>query len=141
MPTCSDPGCLEFRFDIDAALREGWGLIDDEPYCPLHHSGASWRARKAQQAEERRAAIEKQKAAQALSPGMYREWDLFQSALADYHKEHGRPAPQALRALDHRQWLQIHTTAGPIDVEAAVAHIEAAEAAHKAHRERLARGI
>jgi hypothetical protein len=145
MPKCSDPGCAEFRFDIDAALREGWDTIDDEPYCPLHHSGASWRARKAELEEELRAQLRvlraKRMAKRELSDGDYRAWDAFQSDLADYHKEHGRPAHPALRTLDHRQWLQTYRATGPIDVEEAVRHTEAAEAAHKSDRERLARGL
>jgi hypothetical protein len=135
MPECSDPGCQEFRFDPDAALREGWHEVDEAPYCPLHGGIASRRARKAAQGEELRAAIEKRKAATALSPGMYREWDLFQSALADYHKKHGRLAPQALRMLDHRSWLRLHTETGPFDVEKLAASLEAAEAAHARERE------
>lgn len=128
MPQCSDPGCAEFRFDIDAALAEGWGLIDAEPYCPLHHSGASWRARKAEQREESETRARKSAAKKALSPGDYRAWDKFQSDLADYHKSHGRPAPQALRALDHRRWRALHAEMEPLDVEKLAANLEAADA-------------
>jgi hypothetical protein len=131
MPQCSDPGCPAFRFDPDAALREGWHEVDGEPYCPLHGGIASRKARQAHQAEELRARLAKPAAKKELPDGDYRAWNEFQSDLADYHKKHGRPAHPALRTLDHRQWLRTYRATGRIDVEEAVRYTEAAEAAHR----------
>jgi hypothetical protein len=141
MPECSDPGCQAFRFDLDAALREGWHEVDEAPYCPLHGGIASRRARQAAQIEAWSAGLRKQTAKKELAKGDYQAWDKFQSDLADYHKRHGRLAHPAVRTLDHRQWLQIHRATGPIDVEEAVRHTEAAEEARNSERERLARGL
>jgi hypothetical protein len=139
MSQCSDPGCAEFRFDADAALREGWGLLDDEPYCPLHHCGATWRARKKQQQAEmelRAAARRAVDASNVLNAREYAAWDEFQSDLANYHREHGRLAPPSLRMMPPRQWLEIHAHDGRIDVDLASQQIEEDETARRAARDR-----
>jgi hypothetical protein len=55
MGECAEDGCPEFRFDQDAALREGWQQVGDQVFCPCHGPIRAMQARrKARFAEFRR---------------------------------------------------------------------------------------
>jgi hypothetical protein len=134
MSKCADDGCLEFRFDDDAALREGWDLIEDRLFCPLHRPGAARQALQAAELtrfrawKEKRQAERNAKGARAgLSASGYAAWDQFQSDLADYHREHGKLAPAALRLMEPRKWLAFYARQGRIDVALAAESLEGAE--------------
>jgi hypothetical protein len=117
-------GCAAFRFDVDAALREGWDQVEGRLYCDLH---APVEARKALAAREleilraRTAAKHRLKAKKALNADDYRAWDEFQSDLADYHRASGKPAPAVLRTLDPLVFKAQYRQNGRIDIHE-VAH-------------------
>lgn len=122
---CMTGGCAAFRFDVDAALREGWDQVEGRLYCDLH---APVEARKALAAREleilraRTAAKHRLKAKKALNADDYRAWDEFQSDLADYHRASGKPAPAVLRTLDPLVFKAQYHQNGRIDVDE-VAHV------------------
>jgi hypothetical protein len=133
---CAEEGCVEFRFDDDAALREGWDMIEDQPFCPLHKAPAAHTALlKAEddRLRERVAELRVRKNAEAakkhLSRADYKEWDKFQASLADYHKKHGKLAPKSLRTMDPRHFLVNFRVSGPIDVELVAEALDKAEKA------------
>ena len=124
---CSDPGCVAFRFDVDAALREGWLRVEERLYCDLHGPYAAFvHVRKLRQEEDRAKKFD-DAAKKTLNRRDYRAWDEFQSDLADFHKRTGRLAHERIRELQPREFMQIHSTGGRIDIESAEEHIHAAE--------------
>lgn len=143
---CSDDGCLEFRYDADAALREGWDVVEGKPYCPLHRQEAARRELKAAEIERMRERIEKIRAerhdAEALTELAqldYARWDEFQRDLADYHKAHGELAPTVLRLMNCRDWLKNYRKLGRIDVELASESLREADSRASATRNWLMR--
>ena len=134
MSKCADDGCVEFKFDDAAALREGWDLIEDKLFCPLHRTEAARRALQEAEMQRLTALMEAKKAARnayaakaELSASGYAAWDQFQSDLADYHRDHGKLAPKALRLMEPRKFLAFYAKRGRIDVALAAEAIEAAE--------------
>lgn len=142
--TCSDPGCSAFRFDTDAALREGWGRVDGETYCSLHAGYAAFIYARSVQflemkaAKERRAAENRNlEAKKTLNRRNYAAWDQFQSDLADFHKKEGRLAHKRIRELQPRDFLKIHAAGGRIDIGAEEEKLDAAEKKAQATRQWL----
>jgi hypothetical protein len=136
---CGDDGCLEYLEHGDDGRYFGWHRVQDRWYCSLHGPIAERRLRKDAEIAEMRARIESlarerhRAEAKATMPAAdYAAWDRFQSDLADYHKAHGRLAPQALRMMSPGAWGRINAASGPIDVEKAAAELEAVEITKKA---------
>lgn len=148
MSKCADDGCVEFRFDDEAALREGWDVVDDAPFCPLHRAEAASRALREAEVKRLKGLIEARKArtnaldAKAgLSASGYAAWDQFQADLADYHREHGKLAPAALRLMEPRKWLVFYARQGRIDVALAAEAMEGAENRANSTRDWLLRRV
>lgn len=142
--TCSDSGCSAFRFDTDAALREGWGRVAGETYCSLHAGYAAFiytrsvRFLELKAVEERRALENRNlEAKKTLTRKNYRAWDEFQQDLADFHKKEGRLAHKRIRLLQPREFMKIHGERGRIDIAAEEEKLQAAEDKAQATRKWL----
>jgi septal ring factor EnvC (AmiA/AmiB activator) len=137
--SCSGPGCAAFRFDTDAALREGWMRVAGDTYCDLHAPYAAYAYVRAVRQEEQRAKKSDAEAKKTLNRRDYRAWDEFQSDLADFHKEHGRLAHERIRTMQPRDFLKIHAERGRINVQEAEDQLQEAENKAQATREWLMR--
>lgn len=122
--TCSEEGCTAFKFDTDAALREGWDLIEGELFCDLHRPQAARRALAAaemkrirERIEELRAERSQSVAKRTLTTAEYAKWAEFQQDLKDFQRAHGKLAPVQLRVLEPVKWRDQYAKAGRIDVE------------------------
>jgi hypothetical protein len=136
---CSDPGCVAFRFDVDAALREGWLRVEERLYCDLHGPYAAFvYVRKLRQEEDRAKKFDTE-AKKTLNRRDYRAWDEFQSDLADFHKKTGRLAHERIRTMQPREFMKIHGERGRIDIEAEENVLLEAEKKAQATREWLMR--
>lgn len=132
---CADPGCVAFKFDTDAALREGWDVVEEQLYCPLHRETAARQAfiaaedrRVRLRIEELRSRRNKEHAKTWLTADEYRKWDEFQSDLVNFHQNNGKLAPAVLRTLDAKKWRDQYKKTGRIDVEAESVALFKAEA-------------
>lgn len=141
---CEDEGCLEFRFDTDAALREGWDSVEGRLYCPLHRQEAARRALAAAEVRRMQETIgrlrrerHEREAKAGLSPAEYRAWDEFQSDLVNFHKTHGKLAPAVLRTMDPRRWLAHYGETGRIDIDQVADELFAKEEAARKTRDWL----
>lgn len=141
---CAEGGCVHTCASPEEAMALGWDLIEGELYCSLHRQVASRRALQAielrhlrDRAIEFRRARNHLHARQGLSEKEYRKWDEFQSDLANFHKKHGKLAPEVLRTLDHVRWLKIYQAKGKIDVEGTSAVLFEKEAKANATRDWL----
>lgn len=121
---CADPGCAAFKFDTDAALREGWDVVEDLLFCPLHRHEAARRALIAVEEKRVRTHLEGLRAQRNakhaktwLTADEYRKWDEFQSDLVNFHRNNGKLAPAVLRTLDPLRWRDQYKKTGRIDVE------------------------
>ena len=123
---CMTGGCAAFRFDVDAALREGWDQVEGRLYCDLHAPVEARKALAARELEIPEGLVPPQntelKAKKALNADDYRAWDEFQSDLADYHRASGKPAPAVLRTLDPLLFKAQYAKNGRLDIHE-VAHI------------------
>ena len=139
---CHDESCqVETGLTLEQACAQGWDLIEDFTYCPLHRQEAARRALRAHEdarlrelAVKMRAERNAHRAATCLTRTEYRAWDEFQSDLANFHREHGKPAPAALRTLDPRRWRDQYAKTGRIDVELAADSLSEAEKRAEATR-------
>jgi hypothetical protein len=138
---CADPGCLEYRFDVSAALREGWDEVEGGLFCPLHRAAAARRALKTAELAQFKARADafrvqrhELEAKTCLTTPDYARWNEFQQELTRFHKRHGKLAPAALRLLDPRKWLAHTAKNGEINVEKEAEGLYAAEERAEATR-------
>ena len=146
--SCDATGCADFRFDLDAALREGWTEVEEALYCPLHGSVYAYVAKKAAQRagidaqiSARRRYKDNQVALKYLSAADYRAWDEFQSDMANFHRKHRKLAPKVLRTMRPMEWKQEYAQKGRIDIEATAEYFEHAEEQRQARIAERLRGV
>lgn len=118
---CHDESCqTEIDETLEVACSLGWDLVEEFTYCPLHRQEAARRAFATAEMERIRArqAQENRKNAKVtLNAEEYRQWDNFQSDLANFHKKYGKLAPAMLRTMDAKTFIQNVKASGPIDIE------------------------
>jgi hypothetical protein len=118
---CHDQSCqVEFPGSLEQACSQGWHLIAEFTYCPLHYYGPYREAKKERVRADltaQRRHHEEQVARKMFSAAEYRAWDQFQSDLADFHRDTGKLAPKVLREMMPGTWIQEFKQKGRIDVQ------------------------
>ena len=128
---CADQFCEAETDGLISPLMTGWYELDGETYCPLHgpieayqRKMARIRADRKRYFEAKALAARENLAKQGMTTEEYARWNKFQSDLVNFHKKHGKLAPEGLRLLNPHQWLFRVTKYGDIDVEGEVQHLE-----------------
>jgi hypothetical protein len=127
MAQCEAEGCVEFRFDVDAAVGVGWEVVNGKLYCPCHAGPEGFQARREAKREDLIRRTNKIIAKNNLSAGDYRAWDEFQADLANFHRDHGRPAHRELRIMPPSAFIARRRSLGRIDIALADDALNTAE--------------
>ena len=149
---CSYPGCIEFRFDEAAALREGWARVGEQLFCPFHGPGATRKERMALQEaamDDRLRQFEAQgrddEAKRVMTSREYEAWHNFQAEVRNFEREQQSlrrdrsfRACKAVRDLSPRGWLKHYRAGTPVNMRQVQ---ESVDHAVNASREALLRRI
>jgi hypothetical protein len=107
----------------------------------MHAGPVGFRTRREAQAEALHHRANKIQAGTSLCAGDYLAWDEFQRDLANFHRDHGRPAHRELRIMSPQTFIKRHRATGKIDIKLASESLEAAEASLQERRIERFRGV